>query len=359
MAIDFGKILEKAARPARNIATGYLSAKIANTAANDAMNADIIKAAGLRFHEKTYPEWEEKEKNRKNAYNTLSQLYGADAAEYFDRENLLLGDGKDLTRVGAMFSAKGWDSPSVVQNEMKAYLAQSKSTYDSRYQSRVKNIQDREKTIMELTSGPSKIGNMTAELSIDKPETMTDAGTGTGETLPTETVMVPGEMVPGTPIKTMDTKETRTITPKTYQLSDLFKDTTTGKQSFLDLEDPVDKDRLLSEARQEFNGTYIEEGTGRLKISKEWKDEFNQGKKDGTIPKGMTDIQWARDKHFKENFLPKNDLVYKISTNDSYVAWAKISIAQLKALGQDEKAEVVKEELRKILGTNNLSDYGL
>ncbi len=350
MAIDWGRM-------ARGVATGYLSAKIANTEANDALNADIIKAAGLRFHEKTYPEWEEKEKNRKNAYNTLSQLYGADAAEYFDRENLLLGDGKDLTRVGAMFSAKGWDSPSVVQNEMKAYLAQSKSTYDSRYQSRVQDIESRRKLIMKgLEDG--KMGPLTAQLATQD-TIMTDAGTGTGETLPTETVMVPGEMVPGTPIKTMDTKETRTITPKTYQLSDLFKDTTTGKQSFLDLEDPVDKDRLLSEARQEFNGTYIEEGTGRLKISKEWKDEFNQGKKDGTIPKGMTDIQWARDKHFKENFLPKNDLVYKISTNDSYVAWAKITISQLKALGQDEKAEVVKEELRKILGTNNLSDYGL
>ena len=355
MAIDFGRILSKVARPARNIATGYLGAKIANTAANDALNADIIKAAGLRFHEKTYPEWEEKEKNRKNAYNTLAQLYGEDAAEYFDRENLLLGDGKDLTRVGAMFSAKGWDRPSVIENEMKAYLAQSKSTYDSRYQSRVQDIESRRKLIMKgLEDG--KMGPLTAQLATQD-TIMTDAGTG--ETLPTETVTVPGEMVPGTPIKTMDTKETRTITPKTYQLSDLFKDTTTGKQSFLDLEDPVDKDRLLSEARQEFNGTYIEEGTGRLKISQEWKNEFNQGKKDGTIPKGMTDIQWARDKHFKENFLPKNGLVYKISANDSYVAWAKITIAQLKSLGQDEKAEVVKEELRKILGTNNLSDYGL
>ena len=355
MAIDFGRMLSKIARPARNIATGYLGAKIANTAANDALNADIIKAAGLRFHEKTYPEWEEKEKNRKNAYNTLAQLYGEDAAEYFDRENLLLGDGKDLTRVGAMFSAKGWDSPSVVQNEMKAYLAQSKSTYDSRYQSRVQDIESRRKLIMKgLEDG--KMGPLTAQLATQD-TIMTDAGTG--ETLPTETVTVPGEMVPGTPIKTMDTKETRTITPKTYQLSDLFRDTTTGKQSFLDLEDPVDKDRLLSEARQEINGTYIEEGTGRLKISQEWKNEFNQGKKDGTIPKGMTDIQWARDKHFKEYFLPKNGLVYKISANDSYVAWAKITIAQLKSLGQDEKAEVVKEELRKILGTNNLSDYGL
>ena len=354
MAIDFGRMLSKVARPARNIATGYLGAKIANTAANDALNADIIKAAGLRFHEKTYPEWEEKEKNRKNAYNTLAQLYGEDAAEYFDRENLLLGDGKDLTRVGAMFSAKGWDSPSVIENEMKAYLAQSKSTYDSRYQSRVQDIESRRKLIMKgLEDG--KMGPLTAQLATQD-TIMTDAGTG--ETLPTETVTVPGEMVPGTPIKTMDTKETRTITPKTYQLSDLFRDTTTGKQSFVDL-DLTEKDRLLGEARQEFNGTYIEEGTGRLKISQEWKNEFNQGKKDGTIPKGMTDIQWARDKHFKENFLPKNDLVYKIRANDSYVAWAKITIAQLKSLGQDEKAEVVKEELRKILGTNNLSDYGL
>ena len=350
MAIDWGRM-------ARGIGTGYLSAKIANTEANDKLNADIIKAAGLRFHEKTYPEWEEKEKNRKNAYNTLAQLYGEDAAEYFDRENLLLGDGKDLTRVGAMFSAKGWDSPSVIENEMKAYLAQSKSTYDSRYQSRVQDIESRRKLIMKgLEDG--KMGPLTAQLATQD-TTMTDASTGIGETLPTETVTVPGEMVPGTPIKTMDTKETRTITPKTYQLSDLFRDTTTGKQSFLDLKDPVDKDRLLSEARQEFNGTYIEEATGRLKISQEWENEFNQGKKDGTIPKGMTDIQWARDKHFKEHFLPKNGLVYKISANDSYVAWAKITIAQLKSLGQDEKAEVVKEELRKILGTNNLSDYGL
>ena len=78
MAIDWGRM-------ARGVATGYLGAKIANTEANDKLNANIIEAAGLRFHEKTYPEWEEKEKNRKNAYNTLAQLYGEDAAEYFDK----------------------------------------------------------------------------------------------------------------------------------------------------------------------------------------------------------------------------------------------------------------------------------
>ena len=39
MAIDFGRM-------ARGVATGYLSAKIANTEANDKLNANIIEAAG-------------------------------------------------------------------------------------------------------------------------------------------------------------------------------------------------------------------------------------------------------------------------------------------------------------------------
>ncbi len=343
MAIDWGRM-------ARGVGTGYLGAKIANTEANDAMNADIIKRAGLNFIENTLPEWQKSEKNRKTAYNTLAQMYGVDAAEYFDRENLITGDGTDLKRIGAMFASKGWDSPSVVENEMKKYLEQSDSTYQTRFKSREEDIETRRKLITEgLTNG--KMGPLTAQLATEG-ETATDASP-----ISTETVAVPGQMIEGTPIKTMDTTEIKTITPKSYQLADLFKDSS-GKSSFVNL-DLTDKDRLISESRQEFQATYIEEGTGRLKISQAWKDEFNQGKKDGSIPKGMTDVQWARDKHFKENFLPKNDLVYKISTNDSYVAWAKISIAQLKALGQDEKAEVVKEELRKILGTNNLSDYGL
>ena len=43
MAIDFGRM-------ARGIATGYLSAKIANTEANDRLKEDIIKQAGDNFY---------------------------------------------------------------------------------------------------------------------------------------------------------------------------------------------------------------------------------------------------------------------------------------------------------------------
>ena len=58
MAIDFGRM-------ARGVATGYLSAKIANTEANDALKADIIKQASLNFYNNTLPEYQKKEKNRK------------------------------------------------------------------------------------------------------------------------------------------------------------------------------------------------------------------------------------------------------------------------------------------------------
>ena len=57
MAIDFGRM-------ARGVATGYLSAKIANTEANDKLNADIIKRAGLNFYENTLPEFQKKETSR-------------------------------------------------------------------------------------------------------------------------------------------------------------------------------------------------------------------------------------------------------------------------------------------------------
>ena len=53
MAIDWGRV-------AKGVATGYIGAKIANTEANDTMNADFIKRAGLNFYENTLPEFQKK-----------------------------------------------------------------------------------------------------------------------------------------------------------------------------------------------------------------------------------------------------------------------------------------------------------
>jgi hypothetical protein len=53
MAIDFGRM-------ARGVATGYLSAKIANTEANDRLKEDIIKQAGDNFYNTTLPEFQKR-----------------------------------------------------------------------------------------------------------------------------------------------------------------------------------------------------------------------------------------------------------------------------------------------------------
>ena len=89
MAIDFGRM-------ARGIATGYLSAKIANTEANDRLKEDIIKQAGDNFYNNTLPEFQKREKNRENTYNQVSKIYGNDIAEYFDQGGFITGQANDF-----------------------------------------------------------------------------------------------------------------------------------------------------------------------------------------------------------------------------------------------------------------------
>ena len=177
MAIDFGRM-------ARGVATGYLSAKIANTEANDKMNADIIKAAGLNFYEKELPEHQAKEKLYDKDFKQVAALYGTEKANYFADKGFF-GDGNGLNNVSNVLDK--FDMSSAELKKLKL------STREERKAERLSTIQDREKTIMNLTSGSSKIGNMTANLLIDDKATMVDASTDTAtETQPSN--------VEGTPI---------------------------------------------------------------------------------------------------------------------------------------------------------------
>ena len=94
MAIDFGRM-------ARGVATGYLGAKIANTEANDALNARIIERAGLNFYENTLPKHQESEKNREETYGKVSAQYGKDVAEYMDQNGFIAGNANDYKNIVA------------------------------------------------------------------------------------------------------------------------------------------------------------------------------------------------------------------------------------------------------------------
>ena len=177
MAIDWGRV-------AKGVATGYLGAKIANTEANDAMNADIIKRAGINFIENTLPEFQKKEKTREREFKQISDFFGSDAAaNWFGDRGHITGDGDSLNTILATLKAKNLNP-----NTFKKDFKWEGSTYEERRAERITGIQDREKTIMGLTSGSSKIGNMTANLLLDDKVTTTDSDKG----LETSTTQEPG-----------------------------------------------------------------------------------------------------------------------------------------------------------------------
>jgi len=182
MAIDWGRV-------ARGVGTGYLGAKIANTEANDKLNANIIERAGLNFYEKTLPEWQKKEKIREKEFKQVSSFFESDdAANWFADQGYITGDGTALANITEVLKAKKLDA-----RTFKKDFKWEGSTYAERKEGRVSEIQDREKTIMGLTSGSSKIGNMTADLLIEEKAAVPDTDTGvvTDEA---------GANVPGTPI---------------------------------------------------------------------------------------------------------------------------------------------------------------
>ena len=206
MAIDWGRV-------ARGVGTGYLGAKIANTEANDKLNANIIERAGLNFYEKTYPEWQKKEKIREKEFKQVSSFFESDdAANWFADQGYITGDGTALANITEVLKAKKLDA-----RTFKKDFKWEGSTNEERKAERVSSIQDREKTIMGLTSGSSKIGNMTADLLIEEKAAIpdTDTGVATDEA---------GANVPGTPIVPDQSgiAEQQIVQTKATGLSDMF-----------------------------------------------------------------------------------------------------------------------------------------
>ena len=190
MAIDFGRM-------AMGIGTGYLGAKIANTEANDKLNANIIEQAGLNFYTNTLPAHQKTEKMIEKEFKQVASMWGQDFANAAADEGWITGDGNSFNNIASILKTKNID---------KSFFKDKKfSTFAERKAIRTEDIQNREKTIMGLTSGSSKIGNMTAELLLDKQETMTDAGTGAAVDTAVETQPA---TIPGTPIVPIQERST-------------------------------------------------------------------------------------------------------------------------------------------------------
>ena len=186
----------------RGILTGYGMAAIKNKEAKDNAKMEVVKAAGLDYHTNQLPAHKKAEANRASAYNQLSKiLESEEAADYFDANGFITGDGKDVERITKMLEDKG-----IKPDAFKDYVPTS--NYSDRYKQRQTDFESRfdvvKKTFDMQGSG---IGPSTITGLLTKPE---------GAMTTTEEVTTPAveaEQIPGTPIMTSGTPEkTETIT---------------------------------------------------------------------------------------------------------------------------------------------------
>jgi len=344
MAINWGRM-------ARNIGTGYLSAKIANTEANDALKADIIKQASLNFYNNILPEYQKREKNRKETYGKVNARYGRDVAEYMDQEGFT-----DYAEIVEMLGA----NDNMNETKLKAYLEATKAgTYESRSQGRSEDIQEREKFVTGNLE-KNQIGSMTAQLFLGKDKTMTDASATTDmkPDTATETITTPAvegsqvgpQVTEATPEKT----ETREIPLPTYE--DIFGSGEETLQTNFSKMSYENKTRIIDDARQEYQAVYgFDKLTGLPKVPENYKLKYNELVKSNPEQyKNITLEKYAYDRFFKEQYLPKVQVGY----NEPYaVSKAREAINYNKSI----ENEAAVEEARSILKSMGYdpNDYGL
>ena len=330
MAIDFGRL-------AQGVATGAMGQFNAEVAAKDKMKGEMIQRAGLNFYENTLPEFQKKEKSRKETYDKLAGKFGVDVAEYFGQNNFITGDANDYKNILVQLG----DSPDIKADQLKKYLEATDSSYTKRATKRFDAIKEREKTIMGLTTGDSKIGTMTAQLQIPESTPITET---------TEEVVTPA--VEGTqsgPVVTEAVPEKREMkTTKLPTYEEIFGD---GKEkqetNFFALE-LDDRKKLQGQSNQQYKTIFTNSATGLIdhpvKYEKEYRDLPDDQKE------GMTLSQYSYNRYFTEEYLPDTGFTYGTASAQTSeppeIAKGRLYINMYKANGDDAMVEEVKNRLK-------------
>jgi len=350
MAIDFGRAIQ-------GIATGAMGQFNAEVAAKDKMKGEMIQRVGINFLENTLPEFQKKEKIRKETYDKLVGRFDINVAEYMGQNGFITGDPNDYKNILVQMG----DDPDIKADKLKQYLEATDSSYTKRATKRFDAIKEREKTIMGLTTGDSKIGDMTAKLQIPESTPMTET---------TEEVVTPAvepQQIEGTPIMTSGTPEKtemKTTALPTYE--EIFGD---GKEkmerNFFNLkrEDVVS---LKGDFDKEYKTKYLNPITGLREDTKRFKEDYDN----------LSDAEKAKqtlggyvyNRHFRENYLPSVGYTYGTASAETsepaeenpFVKSAKYTINILKTDDpNDPFIDEIKADLKERLGTNDLSPYGL
>ena len=177
------------ARAVRGISTGYLRAKVADTAEQDKLNQEFILAAKDQYYNVDKPQFMADEKKRSANIDFISTKLSPVYANYADANNITLSDVNTKDFI---------DSINDLSNQDKYKL---ESTIVNRKKERVQSFDDKNKFIQEqflkMKGGPGDMnlmkvffpnqGNDIAEVGIKQPTETTEA-TKTSD-LPMQSVM--------------------------------------------------------------------------------------------------------------------------------------------------------------------------
>ena len=149
----------------RGILTGFGMAAIKDKEAKDNAKMEVVKAAGIDYHTNQLPEHKKAEANRAQAYSQLSSIFESEqAADYFDANGFITGDGKDVERITKMLEDKG-----IKPDAFKDYVPTE--NYSDRYKQRQTDFESRfdvvKKTFDMQGSG---VGPSTINGLLTKPE---------------------------------------------------------------------------------------------------------------------------------------------------------------------------------------------
>jgi len=345
MAIDFGRAIQ-------GIATGAMGQFNAEVAAKDKMKGEMIQRVGINFLENTLPEFQKKEKIRKETYDKLVGRFDINVAEYMGQNGFITGDPNDYKNILVQMG----DDPDIKADKLKQYLEATDSSYTKRATKRFDAIKEREKTIMGLTTGDSKIGDMTAKLQIPESTPMTET---------TEEVVTPAvepQQIEGTPIMTSGTPEKtemKTTALPTYE--EIFGDGKEKAETRYLAMDSTERKRYQDMASKIFDRDK-DTLTGDFATAKGYNEDYKKGLKDGTISDKTTRNQYIYNRWFQEQYLPNEGLSYAGGkTTDSpepeVVTNARRAINYQRSIGNDNAVQEAKD-LLKSLGYDP-TDYGL
>jgi len=206
----------------RGILTGFGMASIKNKEAKDNAKMEVVKAAGLDYHTNQLPAHKKAETNRAQAYTQLTKILGSEeAADYFDANGFITGDGKDVERIQKMLEDKN-----IKADAFKDYVPTS--NYSDRYNQRQSDFESRFDVVKKNLDfqgagiGPSTInGLLTKEAgAMTTTEEVTTPAVEPKDMGPAEK----GFMTEGTPERTETITTTIPRTTAETPMSEFFTD---------------------------------------------------------------------------------------------------------------------------------------